>query len=183
MNIFQSLSKLYPVILVVSAITMLSGCNSTLSDYTSTAPTFDMKSFFDGELNAYGMVQDRSGKVIRRFSADLVGTWQGDNGTLEEDFYYDDGETQRRVWLLTQHSDGSYSGTASDVIGSAFGRSQGFAFNWHYILAIEVDGKVWNISLNDWLYQLDDHRLINRTQMTKWGFNVGEITLVIEKKG
>jgi hypothetical protein len=111
----------------------------------------------------------------------LIGQWQGNKGTLSEDFYYDDGETQRRVWLLTKNSDGSYSGTATDVTQDAFGYGQGFAFNWHYTLAIEVNGKSWQIDLNDWLYQLDDSRLINRTEMTKWGFKVGEITLVIEK--
>ena len=35
--------------------------------------------------------------------------------------------------------------------------------------------------LNDWIYQLDESRLINQTEMTKWGFKVGQITLVIEK--
>ena len=140
-----------------------------------------MQSFFNGKLRAYGMVQDRSGKVIRRFHADLLGSWKDKNGTLEEDFYYADGETQRRVWSLSQQDDGSYIGTASDVKQQAHGRAQGFAFNWHYTLALEVDGKIWDIDLNDWLYLLDNSRLINRTEMSKWGFKVGEITLIIEK--
>jgi len=66
-------------------------------------------------------------------------------------------------------------------VGEATGVSQGFAFNWRYTLAIEVDGTTWDIDLNDWIYQLDESRLINQTEMTKWGFNVGQITLVIEK--
>ncbi len=70
---------------------------------------------------------------------------------------------------------------ASDSVGEATGESQGFAFNWRYTLAIEVDGTTWDIDLNDWIYQLDDSRLINQTEMTKWGFNVGQITLIIEK--
>jgi outer membrane biogenesis lipoprotein LolB len=181
MNIYLFLTHAYRIILLSLATIMLSGCAATLPDYTSSVPEFDMQSFFNGKLSAYGIVQDRSGKVIRRFHADLIGQWQGNKGTLSEDFYYDDGETQRRVWLLTKNSDGSYSGTATDVTQDAFGYGQGFAFNWHYTLAIEVNGKSWQIDLNDWLYQLDDSRLINRTEMTKWGFKVGEITLVIEK--
>lgn len=167
--------------LCMSAL-LLGGCSSTLVDYRSSQPTFDMQSFFNGKLRAYGMVQDRSGKVIRRFHADLTGRWQGREGILEEDFYYDDGETERRVWSLQKQSDGSYTGTASDVTRQAFGSSQGFAFNWKYTLAIVVDGETWNIDLNDWLYQLDSSRLINRAEMRKWGFKVGEITLVIEKE-
>lgn len=164
------------------AIILLGGCSSNLSDYTSSQPEFDMQSFFNGKLNAYGMVQDRSGKVIRRFHANLIGRWEGNDGILEEDFYYADGETQRRVWSLKKQNDGSYTGTASDVTRKAFGSSQGFAFNWKYTLAIDVDGETWDIDLNDWLYQLDSSRLINRAEMRKWGFKVGEITLVIEKE-
>jgi hypothetical protein len=63
----------------------------------------------------------------------------------------------------------------------ATGQSAGYAFNWHYTLAIDVNGKTWNINLDDWMYQLNDSRIINRTIMTKWGFKVGEITLIIEK--
>lgn len=164
------------------AIILLGGCSSNLSDYASSQPEFDMQSFFNGKLNAYGMVQDRSGKVIRRFHANLIGRWEGNDGILEEDFYYADGETQRRVWSLRKQNDGSYTGTASDVTRQALGSSQGFAFNWKYTLAIDVDGETWNIDLNDWLYQLDSSRLINRAEMRKWGFKVGEITLVIEKE-
>ncbi len=159
----------------------LAGCSTTITDYKSTTPEFDMKTFFDGKLIAYGMVQDRQGMVIRRFHADLEGSWDGNKGLLEEDFFYDDGETQRRVWNLVKHGDNQYSGVASDSVGQASGQSEGFAFNWRYTLAIDVDDTTWDIQLNDWIYQLDDSRLINVTQMTKWGFNVGQITLVIEK--
>jgi len=160
---------------------LLIGCSAKISDYQSTTPEFDMKTFFDGKLEAYGMVQNRDGKVIRRFRADLIGSWEGNKGVLEEDFFYDDGETQRRVWNLVEHADNRYTGVASDSVGEASGQSRGFAFNWQYTLAIEVDDKVWDIHLNDWIYQLDESRLINQTEMTKWGFKVGQITLVIEK--
>lgn len=163
------------------SIPLLVSCTSNITEYSQTTPQFDMATFFNGELSAYGMVQDRSGKVIRRFEADLLGTWNGEKGILEEDFLYDDGEKQRRVWNLTKLNDTQYIGLADDVIGTATGQAQGFAFNWHYTLAVKVDGEIWNIDLNDWIYQLNETRLINRTEMTKWGFKVGEITLVIEK--
>lgn len=172
--------RFYSVFLLVLSI-FVSGCSSTLSDYESSRPEFNMQDFFTGKLHAYGMVQDRSGKVLRRFRADLIGTWNGNSGILKEVFYYDDGEEQQRNWSLVRQPNDLYVGTAGDVIGQASGRSKGFAFNWRYTLAIDVDGQTWNIDLNDWIYQLDESRLINRTKMTKWGFNVGEITLLIEK--
>jgi hypothetical protein len=167
--------------ITISLGLFLAGCSTTIADYKSTTPEFDMKTFFDGKLIAYGMVQDRQGKVIRRFHADLVGSWEGNTGLLEEDFFYDDGETQRRVWSLVKLGNNQYSGVASDAVGEATGESQGFAFNWRYTLNIDVDDETWAIDLNDWIYQIDDSRLINVTEMTKWGFHVGQITLVIEK--
>jgi len=169
------------IFVFIFMLPILSSCSTTITEYSHTTPKFDMATFFNGPLTAYGMVQDRSGKVIRRFEADLVGSWQGGVGILEEDFLYDDGEEQRRVWYLKKHDGQYYSGTADDVVGSASGQAQGFAFNWHYTMAINVDDKVWNIDLDDWIYQLNETRLINRTVMTKWGFKVGEITLIIEK--
>ena len=179
-KLLQSSTHRFLVLLLVPII--LAGCSSKISDYPLNQPKFDMQTFFNGKLRAYGLVQDRSGKVIRRFHVDLLGKWQNNHGILEEVFYYDDGETQQRTWSLTKQADGRYVGSASDVIGKAVGQSQGFAFNWQYTLTINVDNKPWDIHLNDWLYQLDDSRLINRTQMSKWGFNVGEVTLIIEKE-
>ncbi|MDP6969432.1 MAG: DUF3833 domain-containing protein [Gammaproteobacteria bacterium] len=182
MNIFSIFGNyIYRFVILVVMCTLLYSCGTVPGDYKSTTPEFDMALFFNGKLKAYGMVQDRSGKVIRRFHADLTGTWQGDKGRLEEDFWYDDGATQKRVWNLTKHPDNHYSGTADDVVGVATGHSQGFAFNWHYTLTIDVNDTAWDISLDDWMYQLNESRIINRTSMTKWGFKVGEITLIIEK--
>jgi len=167
--------------LLIFCAVIMAGCKSTLVDYQGTEPTFEMKEFFDGELRAYGMVQSRSGKVIRRFNATLSGSWSGNAGVLDEHFVYDDGETQQRIWRLQKLPNGQYQGFANDVAGTAYGDSRGFAFNWHYTLLIEVQGKEWAIDLNDWIYQLDKKRIINRTVMKKWGFKVGEITLFIEK--
>ena len=160
----------------------LMSCSSGIKDYANTNPSFALDEYFNGELTAHGMVQNRSGKVLRRFTVAMLGTWQGNKGTLEEDFVYDDGELQRRVWHIEKTADGHYTGTAADVVVPAKGQTQGFALNWRYTLAVPVDGKVWDINFNDWMYQLDDKRVLNRAEMTKFGFKVGEVTLWIERK-
>lgn len=167
-------------ILLIS-VTLMS-CASNIKDYEDTRPSFKLEQFFEGELFAYGIIQDRSGKVRRRFTADLEGRWEGNEGILEEYFSYDDGEQQTRIWYLEKTEEGKYIGSADDVVKPAKGETSGFAFNWHYTLAVDIDGKEWTFKLNDWLYLIDDKRLINRATMRKFGLKVGEITLVIEKK-
>ena len=167
----------------LTSLSALISCTPAINYYEQSKPTLVMEEFFNGPLLAYGMVQDRSGKVLRRFKVNMEGQWQENTGTLSEHFEYDDGEKQTRIWHITKHPDGSYTGTAGDVVRPATGASQGFALNWHYSLALVVDGKTWHIDFNDWMYLLDEQRLINRAEMSKWGFKVGEVTLWVEKQG
>jgi hypothetical protein len=93
-----------------------------------------------------------------------------------------DGTTQRRIWRLTKHADGRYTGTADDVVGTANGQTRGNAFRWNYTLALPVDGKVYNVDLDDWMYLIDDRVMLNRATMSKFGFRLGEITLSFTKR-
>ena len=112
----------------------------------------------------------------------MVGRWEGDTGVLEEDFTFNDGETQRRVWTFRRIDDGRYTGTADDVVGEATGEIYGNALRWQYVLEIEVDGRSWNINFDDWMYLLDEQTLFNRTVMKKFGLRVGEVTLFFLKQ-
>lgn len=167
--------------ILVIALLLVGGCSASLSDYQTQTPELKLEEFFNGELVAYGMFQDRSDQVIRRFRVEMTGTWQGNTGILDETFYYADGTTEKRIWTLTKLGDGKYSGSASDVIGEALGEAKGFALNWHYTLALKTDDDVYHVDFDDWMFLLDEKRLINRAQVTKWGFDVGEVTLLIEK--
>lgn len=161
-------------------IGFLSSCAVSVHDYKQRTPELDLSSFFHGQLEAYGIVQDYRGRVIRQFKADIVADWSDNKGILDEVFYFADGEVQRRCWQLTK--DGKrYSGTAGDVIGTAYGEASGNALNWRYTLAIPVKGKVRHISLNDWMFLVDENNLINKASMSKFGLGVGEITLNIHK--
>ena len=63
------------------------------------------------------MVQDRSGKQIRRFHVEIAGDVIGDTLTLNEHFVYDDGEKQQRVWHIRRVGSDRYEGTAGDIDG------------------------------------------------------------------
>ena len=122
------------------------------------------------------------GKVIKRFKVVIHCSWQGDTGTLDEDFTYSDGTTQKRIWTLTETAPGVFTGTADDVVGSATGLMAGNALNWKYTLALPVDGKVYNVQFDDWMYLMDDKVMINRAQMSKFGIYLGEVTLAFYKR-
>lgn len=163
--------------------TALAGCAGApqVQDYAAEKPALDLRRYLDGPLTAHGIFTDRSGRVVKRFSVQMTGTWQGDSGVLDEHFTYSDGSTQRRVWRLQHLGNGRYSGRADDVVGEATGQTAGNAFHWVYTLALPVDGRVWHVTLDDWMYRMDERTVLNRSAMSKFGFYLGEVTLVFNK--
>jgi len=107
-----------------AALSTLGGCASQqLASYANEKPQLDLRSYFNGTLQAHGMFSDYSGTVVKRFRVRMVCTWQGDEGTLDEDFSYADGSVQKRIWHLRAGPDGTYTGRADDVVGIAQGRT------------------------------------------------------------
>jgi len=165
-----------------ASLAMLTGCaGQNLSGYAQAKPALDLAQYFNGKVEAHGMFQDRSGQVIKRFVVQIDGSWQGPQGVLDERFVYDDGSTQRRVWRLTRHADGRYTGTADDVVGEAKGQVAGNTLNWAYTLQLPVDGKVYEVQFDDWMYLIDERVMLNRAVMSKFGIRLGEVSLSFTK--
>ena len=167
----------------LAGLTSLSGCASQqVETYAAEKPVLDLKQYFNGTLDAYGIFTDRSGAVVKRFTVVMVCHWVGDEGTLDESFTYSDGSTQKRIWHLTALGDGRYRGRADDVIGMAQGQTRGNAFHWNYTLALPVDGSVYHVALDDWMYLVNDQVMLNKATMHKWGVHLGEVTLSFTKR-
>jgi Protein of unknown function (DUF3833) len=171
------------LLLALSAAALVGGCASpTPADYAAEKPVLDLKTYFNGELLAHGIFSDRSGKVVRRFVVAMTCTWQGNQGVLDERFTYSDGKTERRVWRLVDQGGGRYVGRADDVVGEAVGVAAGNALNWRYTLRLPVDGSVYEVQFDDWMYLVDDRVLLNKARMSKFGFHLGEVTLSFQRK-
>ncbi len=161
----------------------LAGCAGPApADYAAEKPVLDLKTYFNGELTAHGIFTDRSGKIVRRFTVAMTGTWNGPQGTLDERFSYSDGTTERRVWRLTDLGNGRYEGRADDVVGVAQGVAAGNALNWRYTLALPVDGRVWEVQFDDWMVLMDHQVMLNKAAMSKFGIHLGEVTLSFYRK-
>jgi hypothetical protein len=167
----------------VSSVLALSGCSTPkITDYAAQKPVLELRDYFNGTLDAYGIFTDRSGQVVKRFTVVMECSWQGDQGVLDEVFSYADGTTQRRVWRMQRLADGRYSGQADDVVGTAQGQQSGNAFHWTYTLALPVDGRVIEVQFDDWMYLMNDKVMLNKAAMRKWGVGLGEVTLSFVKR-
>lgn len=167
----------------VALTSLLSGCASQqIADYAIEKPALDLREYFNGTLDAYGVFTDRSGKVVKRFTVTMQCSWKGDEGVLDEDFSYSDGSRQKRVWRLTRLGDGKYAGRADDVVGVANGQQRGNAFYWTYTMSLPLDGTVYQVQFDDWMYLINDRVMLNKAQMRKFGLHLGDVTLSFTKR-
>jgi hypothetical protein len=166
-----------------ASVLTLGGCASQhIDSYANDKPVLDLQSYFNGTLDAYGVFTDRSGTVVKRFTVVMLCSWQGDEGVLDEDFLYSDGTRQKRIWRLKKLADGRYTGRADDVVGEAQGESRGNTFHWKYTLSLPVDGRVFDVQFDDWMYQMSDKVMLNKATMRKFGVRLGEVTLSFTKR-
>ncbi|PUE16254.1 DUF3833 domain-containing protein [Limnohabitans sp. MMS-10A-178] len=165
-----------------SALALSACAGPQISDYAAETPVLDLRKYFTGTVDAWGIFTDRSGRVVKRFTVVIDCQWQGDEGVLDEAFTYSDGTLQRRVWRLKALPNGRYEGRADDVVGMATGQTKGNAFQWQYTLALPVDGKVWEVQFDDWMFLMNDRVMLNKAVMSKLGVTLGEVTLSFSRR-
>lgn len=168
----------------VASLALLAACSGKPKVPTTflSERQLNLEEFFDGKTVAYGQFQDVLGNVPRRFEVDIDGTWDGKTLTLVEDFIYDDGATEQRIWTLTKTGDDTWTGTAPGVLGTASGTERGDTFNWKYKIDLPVKDGTMRVSFDDWMWLLTEDRLLNRAYVSRFGIRLGEVILIFEKE-
>lgn len=175
--------------LLLSVLALLAACagKPSLQDPSLSTRELELEEFFDGRLVAYGQFQDIFGTVRRQFVVDITGDWNGERLRLVEDFTYEDGATEQRIWTLVKTGDETWEGTAPGVIGVAKGVEQGDRFNWTYTIDLPVpaaDGtaSTMRVTFDDWMWLQSEDRLFNRAYMKRYGVDVGDVSISFEKR-
>jgi hypothetical protein len=170
-------------VLLALLLVAMTGCSAKdVGQYADNKPQLDLFTYFQGQTKGWGIVQDRAGRLKRQFVVLIEGNIDSSGQlTLSERFQWNDGEQSSRTWTIASGSPSHYEGKAGDVVGTALGQAAGNALNWRYALLVQVDGDTWQLDLDDWLFLQPDEVLINRTKMSKFGFQVGDVTIVFQK--
>lgn len=174
---------------VLALVPLLAACagKPSLEDASLSTRELELEEFFDGRLVAHGQFQDIFGTVRRQFVAQIAGDWDGERLRLVEDFTYEDGSTEQRVWTLRKTGEETWEGTAPGVIGTATGVEKGDRFNWKYTIDLPVpaaDGTTdtVRVTFDDWMWLLTEDRLFNKAYMKRYGVDVGDVSIFFEKK-
>lgn len=171
--------RVFALALLMAGLVACAGVQVT--DYRYFEPSLTPETFFDGALTAHGVVKNRGGRVTRTFNADIEASWENGIGTLVEDFTFDDGEKQQRIWTLKPDGNGSFTGSAGDVIGSTQLKLAGNSLFMEYVLRIPYGDGTLDLTVDDRMYLTSPNVLINESLMKKFGIRVGSIQLVIIK--
>lgn len=148
-----------------------------MQDVANT-PGFALTRFLCGKTRAWGIVEDRFGRIQRKFSLEMHGHWQGDVFHLDESFRFDDGEEDSRTWLVTPGKNGRFTATCGDCVGHAEGQASGDTISMSYRFRIMVGGRAFVVGFDDRIFRMDENLAINRATMRKWGIKVGELSAV-----
>lgn len=168
----------------VLSLGLLAGCTGKpdFNQESLGGPKLDLEEYFDGQVKAYGQFQDIFGKVRRRFEVDIEGEWDGQTLRLVEDFIYEDGSEEQRIWVLTKTDEDGWEGSAAGVLGTATGREDQDRFNWTYTIDLPIgDDETMRVSFNDWMWRLDEKRVLNRAYMKRFGIDIGEVIIFFER--
>lgn len=145
------------------------------------AGTFDLLGYLDGPVRAWGVFEDRAGRVRRRFVADLAGHRDGMRFVIDEEFRFDDGAVEQRQWQFERGEGGAFHATATDVIGQAEGRAEAGGARMRYQFRLAIKGRSVVVDFDDRFYPIDADRIINRATVSKFGVRLGELTILFER--
>ena len=184
-SLFSRLGQLVLAMALLSGLSVgISACaRNNITTLADRAPKLDLQTFFAGQTVALGIFEDRFGNLRRQFRVVLEGTVDGDVLTLDETFLYDDGEQDFRKWVIRRMGKGKdgevlYEGSAEDIMGVASGAVSGNALNWEYDVVLSIDGRDVEVHFDDWIYQQHEDVAINRAYVSKFGIEIGSVTIV-----
>lgn len=179
------IKKVSKPLLVGVAGASIMGCSLSIDGevYEQQQPAFDIEQFFDGQVTAWGIVQNRSGEVVQRFVVDIDGSINDDKLILDETFTYGLGEGPlKRVWTITKNANGTFTGKAGDIASDATGVSHGNAFNFVYEMDLTVDGSTYRVNFDDWFWAFDEKQIMNRSYIKKFGIVMAEVTIFMQRQ-
>ncbi len=148
----------------------------------SPAQRFELTDFFAGRTVAWGIFEDRFGRLRRRFNVEMRGAWNGSQFQLDETFTYDTGETETRTWMVTPGPDGRFTATCADCVGVATGTCDAESIRMRYRFRLTISGREVVVTFDDRIYRMGDGLAVNRATMSKWGVMLGELALFFKRE-
>lgn len=145
--------------------------------FAGPGPQFDPVRFFTGRTRSWGVLENRSGEPTGIVRTEGTGEPDGPDGVrFVQQVRLDDDPAQVRDWRMRRIGPGRFQATANDMVGTAVGEAAGRTFHWSWTLATKPGDPLRNVTMDQWMYQMDDGAVVNRTTIRKLGVVLAEVT-------
>jgi hypothetical protein len=141
---------------------------------------FELTTFLEGRTRAWGVFEDRFGRVRRRLVVDMNGRWEGDEFVLDERFEYDGDAVETRTWRVVPLGSGRFRATCPDCVGEATGRCTPDSIQMAYRFRLQLASRAIVVTFDDRLHRVGEGA-VNRATMSKWGIKLGELSLFFQR--
>lgn len=142
---------------------------------------FELTAFLEGRTRAWGVFEDRYGRVRRRLAVEMNGRWQDGTFVLDEQFEYDGDAVETRTWRVFPLGAGRFRATCADCVGEATGECGTDSVRMSYRFRLKLESREIVVTFDDRLYRIDDTIAVNRATMSKWGVKLGELSLFFQR--
>jgi hypothetical protein len=177
MNFRLPASLLRCVSVALFALAALGCASMQPQQFANSAPRFDLIAYFTGPTRSWGVIENRARDPKSRFRTAITERRVGASLQLTQDFTFEDGHTQQRIWHLRQVDEHRYDATASDVVGIATGYAWGNTFHWEYTLQLKAGNPLSRVHMKHWMYlAADGDLMINRVVISKFGVALAQTT-------
>jgi hypothetical protein len=165
------------VVIGCVAVAVVINRSGTANPPVGSGAAFDPIAFFDGHTHSWGVIEHRSGAPSERVETDSHGERDG-SGRLRmvQHLSFQDGTTQQRDWTLWRSGSDRFEATANDMVGTAAGESDGNVFHWQWVLARSPGNSLMDVTMNQWMYRLQDGSVMIRSTVTKFGLILAEVS-------
>jgi len=150
--------------------------------YDAVSTPLVLEQYFLGHLFAWGIFEDCLGRLRRSFQVDIEGRLENGQLVLDEEFLYNNGQREQRIWRISPLGNHRYQGEAQDVVGKAQGEVNGHRLHWQYQLDLPIGRRRVRVHFDDRMYLQPGGILINRARVQKMGLPLGTVTLFFQKR-
>ncbi len=148
-----------------------------LPDLADYGPAFDPITFFSGHVRSWGVMEDRSGAPTGWVVTDCQGHRDGpDRLRMSQHLTFQDAPPQDRTWTLWRTGPHAFEATANNMLGSAKAETNGRALHWQWVLAATPGERPFAVTMDQWMYQLDDGSVMIRSTISKLGVILTEVS-------
>jgi hypothetical protein len=162
----------------LAALLVLAGCSAPLgpAGFAQTRPVFDPVAFFTGHVTSWGVEENRGGQPIAIVKTDCQGVVTGPGRiAMVQVLHVGNAPPQTRRWQLWQAGQG-YEATANDMAGHTTGWASGRALHWRWVLETRPGNPLLDVTMDQFMFRMDDGSVMIRTVVTKFGVRVVEVS-------